>query len=162
MVAAGPYASYIEFVKTLPAQPRPEIYGFHDNADITKDLNEVSALLSSLLVAQPATEAVSTAAKGASSDELILGIIADNLGKLPSNFDVEAVQNKFPTTYYESINTVLCQVTSSLTFPELQNLRAAILFDGVKLIVSMCTSTSVDEDAMPRHIFVLYRPSHNV
>jgi dynein heavy chain len=36
---------YLDYVKNLPLNPRPEVYGLHDNADITKD-NQESILVS--------------------------------------------------------------------------------------------------------------------
>ncbi|KAJ7549209.1 hypothetical protein O6H91_07G045600 [Diphasiastrum complanatum] len=111
----GSYESYLEFIKKLPAQPRPEVFGFHDNANITKDLNETARLLGSLLLVQPATSeasGTSSAAKNvavASTEQIMLGISNDILTKLPGNFDVESVQLKYPVTYLESMNTVLCQ-----------------------------------------------------
>ena len=33
------YDGYIEYIKSLPNYPEPEIYGFHDNAAITKNQN---------------------------------------------------------------------------------------------------------------------------
>lgn len=114
--AAGPYEHYLEFIKKLPNQPRPEVFGFHDNATITKDLNETSRLFDSLLLVLPASADASTtsSSKGGppklSPDDIMLGISGDILGKLPSNFDVEQVQYKYPVIYLESMNTVLCQV----------------------------------------------------
>lgn len=40
----------ISGIKKLPHTPNPEVFGFHQNADITKDINETNLLLDSLLL----------------------------------------------------------------------------------------------------------------
>ncbi|KAL3693679.1 hypothetical protein R1sor_007330 [Riccia sorocarpa] len=109
----GDHASYVDFIKkNIPSQPRPEVFGFHDNADITKDLTSTEKLLTSLLLAAPSSTQAATgggAKKGPSHEETILNISQDIRGRLPGNFDIEQAQLKFPVTYLESMNTVLCQ-----------------------------------------------------
>eukprot|EP01018_Ginkgo_biloba_P008067 Gb_38032 [translate_table: standard] len=109
----GSFESFLEFIKKLPGQQRPEVFGFHDNANITKDLKETSRLLESLLLAQPSTTEASASTarsgKASSSEEIMEGLCNDILSKLPNNFDVETVQSQYPVTYMESMNTVLCQ-----------------------------------------------------
>ena len=34
------YQSYVDYVRELPLIPHPEVFGLHENADITKDNQE--------------------------------------------------------------------------------------------------------------------------
>lgn len=45
----------MEYVKSLPINDTPEIFGLHDNANITFAQNETFAVLGSLVKLQPKT-----------------------------------------------------------------------------------------------------------
>jgi dynein heavy chain len=36
----GTYKSYVEYIRSLPINQKPEVFGLHENADITKDSQE--------------------------------------------------------------------------------------------------------------------------
>jgi len=48
----GPLTSYIEYAKTMPQYPQPEVFGFHENAAITKNLNETADSLAAIMSTQ--------------------------------------------------------------------------------------------------------------
>jgi dynein heavy chain len=48
------FDEFIEYVKNLPMETHPEVFGFNANADITKNLNETNLLLDSLIICNDA------------------------------------------------------------------------------------------------------------
>ncbi|XP_030740234.2 dynein axonemal heavy chain 3 [Echinops telfairi] len=101
----GNYQSYIEYLRGLPITSHPEVFGLHENADITKDNQETNQLFQGVLLTLPRQSAGS----GKSSQEVVEELAQDILSKLPMDFDLEVVMKLYPVVYEESMNTVLRQ-----------------------------------------------------
>ncbi len=102
----GSYESYLQYIRSLPLIQNPEVFGMHENANITKDLAETSLLITSVL----ATQAQSSGTSGSKSkDDILNDICSGILALLPKDFAMEDVQKSYPVLYEESMNTVLIQ-----------------------------------------------------
>ncbi|XP_047106954.1 dynein axonemal heavy chain 3 [Schistocerca piceifrons] len=96
----------LEYIRTLPLITSPEVYGLHDNADITKDNNETSQLLHGVLLTQTQ---ITAGGKGVDTESVIIELADDILSKLPDVFNVSQVEEMYPVLYTNSMNTVLRQ-----------------------------------------------------
>ncbi|XP_066239555.1 dynein axonemal heavy chain 3 [Saccopteryx leptura] len=101
----GSYQSYIDYLRSLPMTAHPEVFGLHENADITKDNQETNQLFEGVLLTLPRQ----AGGRGKSPQEVIEELTHDILSKLPQDFDLEVVMKLYPVVYKESMNTVLRQ-----------------------------------------------------
>ena len=101
----GEYQSYLDYVNTLPLIASPEVYGFHANADISKDVKDAEELLDAFA----STQSRDGGGGGKSPEEVIGEVAADLLARCPPDFDVELAERTYPVDYLESMNTVLTQ-----------------------------------------------------
>ena len=124
----GEYDSYLEYVRSLPIIPHPEVFGLHENADITKDNQETQLLFDSILLTLPRQ----TGGGGKSPQQVVDELAADILSKLPPDFDLEKIMEQYPVIYEESMNTVLRQELirfnrlTSVVRSTLQNIQKAM------------------------------------
>lgn len=124
----GEYQNYVDYIRSLPIIPHPEVFGLHENADITKDNQETQQLFDSILLTLPRQ----TGGGVKSPQEVVNELAADILSKLPADFDLEKVMELYPVVYTESMNTVLRQELirfnrlTSVVRSTLQNIRKAM------------------------------------
>ncbi|XP_015175416.1 PREDICTED: dynein heavy chain 3, axonemal [Polistes dominula] len=123
------YEGCIDYIRSLPINQAPEVYGLHDNADITKDNQESMQLLADALLTQPQISGV-TAERDV--DEMVYNLAADILSKMPAQFDMVDVAEKYPVLYMNSMNTVLRQELNK--FNQLTNVIKSTLTNVQKAI----------------------------
>uniref|UniRef100_A0A7S1AC22 Dynein heavy chain n=1 Tax=Noctiluca scintillans TaxID=2966 RepID=A0A7S1AC22_NOCSC len=101
----GTHESMLEDIRNLPLIDPPGVYGFHENANLTREQNETYIMMDNLLL----TVGSSSGGGGSSAEDTIKAVADDILGRLPQPWDLVVVQETYPTMYEESMNTVLIQ-----------------------------------------------------
>jgi dynein heavy chain len=106
----GPLESYRDYIESLPLNDSPEIFGMHENANITFLTQESNKILESVLSIQPR---LSDSAQEKSTDDIVLDIAKALLKDLPLNLNKEAGNKKlFEVNEFgllPSLSTVLLQ-----------------------------------------------------
>jgi dynein heavy chain len=99
------HAGYLAYIRTLPINDSPEIFGLHENANITFAQNETLNLLSSLLKLQPKK----VSGIGKTREEIVEEASHKILGQVRDPFPLSEIMAKYPVLYEQSMNTVLVQ-----------------------------------------------------
>jgi dynein heavy chain len=94
-----------EHIGKMPFTEGPEVFGLHENANISASIRESLELLSSGLLLQPRA----AAAEGMSWEDTLMSLAKDIVGKVPEIYDTEKAEIDFPVEYEESMNTVITQ-----------------------------------------------------
>lgn len=124
------YKDCLDYINMLPLITDPDVFGLHDNANITKDLKETAIFMDSFLM----TQSRDSTGGGKSMEESIDEVAGSILQALPDNFNTEEIQIKYPQDYYNSINTVLVQVLRCILDHSCLSLRSSVqLTDNVLL-----------------------------
>jgi dynein heavy chain len=120
---------YIEYIKALPQNQSPEIFGMHLNADISRNQQSTQLMFETCVVSGATAGAGGGGGKakgGKTNDERMGEIAADILTKLPPAFQLDDIAEKFPVDYHECTNTVLVQECTRF------NRLTAIVRDSMK------------------------------
>ncbi|KAM9856968.1 dynein axonemal heavy chain 1 [Aulostomus maculatus] len=127
---------YLGYIRGLPINDTPEIFGLHDNANISFAQNETFALLGAVVRLQPRA----SSAGGKTLEEIVEEIVAGIAEKIPQPFSVQEVMEKYPILYEESMNTVLMQEV--IRYNKLLSVISQSLVDIVKALKGLVVMSS--------------------
>ncbi|XP_045521817.1 dynein axonemal heavy chain 1-like [Pieris brassicae] len=97
---------YTKYIRTLPLNDDPSLFGLHSNANISYAMSETSTCLNTLRNLQPKEV---SGEGGLSAEEMTENAAKEILGVLPSMLDQKFIATTYPVSYKESLNTVLMQ-----------------------------------------------------
>jgi len=103
------HSQIIDYILQMPLTQQPEVFGLHDNADITKDQQETNYFCDTMLSTEAGSSGGGGGGSGKSADEVLDELAEGILARVPQMFDRERVMKKFPIRFDESMNTVLSQ-----------------------------------------------------
>jgi len=98
---------FLAYLRTLPLTTPPDVFGLHDNCEITCAESEAMALLEDVMNLSSGSGGGGGAGK--SAEEVMDEMAAELIASTPGLFDLDTFEEKFPTMYEESRNTVLKQ-----------------------------------------------------
>ena len=78
--AFGDIAFYRDYIEKLPLQELPELFGLHDNANITFQQQESDKIVTTVLQIQPRE---SSTAGGKTPDEIVMDLASELIKNLP-------------------------------------------------------------------------------
>ncbi|KAF6767842.1 hypothetical protein AHF37_10789 [Paragonimus kellicotti] len=138
------HATYLEYIRSLPINDPPEIFGLHENANITFAQNETFTLLGNLLKLQPRSSPGGGA--GQQREDVVEEISRSLLVKTPNPFNLAEVVQRYPVMYEQSMNTVLTQEV--IRYNNLLTVIHATLNDLLKALKGLVVmSASLEEMA---------------
>eukprot|EP01038_Epipyxis_sp_PR26KG_P006339 gene6339-8727_t len=142
----GSMASVIEYFDRLPLSDDPEVFGMHENANVTFNTNESLALMSAILSLQPRT---SGGGSGKTSDDVVIELATAFESQCPIAMSEE---DAGPTTFVIQPNGLLtslaiCLSQEMIKFNRLLGKLVSSLKDIKKAIRGMIVMSS-DLDAM--------------
>lgn len=138
----GSYDSYVDYIKSLPLSPLPEVFGLHENADITKDRNETSEMFEAIL----STQSNEGGGESVSVEDTVVEVASRILEGFPDPFNTKEAEKKYPVSYEQSMNTVLTQELTR--FNGLINVIKSSLKDLKRAIAGEILLSSELETAM--------------
>ncbi|XP_052743009.1 dynein axonemal heavy chain 1-like [Bicyclus anynana] len=97
---------YTKYIRTLPLNDDPSLFGLHSNANISYATSETRTCISILSNLQPKEV---SGEGGLSAEEMTELAAKDILSVMPPMLDQKMIAATYPVSYKESLNTVLIQ-----------------------------------------------------
>ncbi|KAJ2945273.1 hypothetical protein O0L34_g9351 [Tuta absoluta] len=104
--AAATVEDIAKYIRTLPLNDDPALFGLHPNANIAYAMSETNSNISTLRNLQPKE---ATGEGGMTPEEMTEKAAQEILVVLPKLLDVKYISAAYPVSYKESLNTVLVQ-----------------------------------------------------
>lgn len=101
----GTIDDYLAWIDKFSTGAPPEVFGFHENAEITCMTNDTTYMCETILALQPRT----SGGVGMSREDMIDSLALDISQRVPGPYDLEPIRKTYPVLYEESMNTVLEQ-----------------------------------------------------
>jgi len=105
--AATDQDGFLNYLRGLPIMTPPEVFGLHENCEITCAESESLALLEDVM--NLGSSSGGGGGGGKSAEEVMDELAAELIGQTPKVFDLDEFDERFPTKYEESRNTVVKQ-----------------------------------------------------
>lgn len=137
----GEYQDYLDHIDKLPSIAPPGVFGFHSNADITKNQNEATAMFNNLLLTQ--STGGGGGGGGNSVEHTVIKIAEGILNDPPELLDEDTANKNYKPIYTESMNTVLTQEV--MRFNNLIRIIRSSLQDLLKAIKGQIPMSSAIE-----------------
>ena len=128
----GDYKSYIRFIEDLPLTAEPEVFGLHDNANITKDQNDTNALLGSVMITEKGGSGAITTGGGGSSSNEEQEEGGENDEEKEEEEDTEEEETSAGSSNEETIDLVASEILKKLPPPfdlEFASLKYPVRWD---------------------------------
>merc|ERR1719502_1560878 len=102
---ASSQEEFLAYLRGLPISPSPEVFGLHENCELTCAESEAMQLLEDIMSTMPR----SSGGGGKSAEDVMDDMAQDLIQQTPELFDLDSLEDNFPTKYEDSRNTVLKQ-----------------------------------------------------
>lgn len=151
---------YLDEIATYSITDSPELFGLHANADLNLKQANSFSVLGDILATRPRGNA-----SGSSGGNSLIQTVNTLLRKVPQPLDMKVIQEKYPSIYEESMNTVLQQ--EAVRYNDLLKLVKSSLKALIKAMKGLIVFTNeleemsiaLDQNAVPPNWAAIAYPS---